>query len=477
MKRSTGAKTNNSVVKCVGFGIVSAIAILLMIIKPCVGLGVMGHLAMGVTLITVAAWIFRPWGIPCSVSGFFLLGMMLIVGMPAGVVFSGFSQSALWTLIPALFFGFALQKTGLGRRIATGLLAVFPAKWWSIALAWVIIGVVLSLITPSMTVRAAIMIPIAADCCELYGLKEKSKGAAFFVITALMMAIVPGNGWLTGGLNGPIIQGVFDSTPGLEGVVTFDSWMTAALMPAMVTTVVTVILGFLFLHPHETLSKERFIENSKNTKCKLTSSEIKTAGILVAACILFFTGNIHGAPSAAICLLAVVLLFATRVLEPGDFITGINWDLIFFVGSGLCMSQIFAESSLSHWLSVMISPVIGKLAERPVILIFIMLTVLFVWRFVDVTTLVPTIVILAPIVSTVSSDYGINPMIWTVLFALAISSIFLSYTNMWAFMGKKLAGPHVWEEQMLFKYGTAYFIACCVGVACAIPFWMMAGMI
>lgn len=459
------------------FLLLALVAVVLMVVQPCTGLSNVGHLTMGFTIMMIGGWIFKPWGVPTAVSGLFFLGAMLIVGVPSGVAFTGFSQSSLWTLIPALFFGFALQKSGLGRRIANALLGLFPSTWIAVTVAWVVIGVVLSLVTPSMTVRAAIMIPIAAECCELYGLQKGSKDSSFLVITALMMAILPGSGWLTGGLVGPIIQGIFESTAGLEGVITFESWMGASLLPVLVTTVMTVVLAFLFLRPSAKLSKELFKENGQKGGKKISAAEIKTALILSVSCILFFTGNLHGIPSAAICLLAVVLLFATGVLAPNEFSTGINWDLIFFVGSGLCMSQIFTYSGFSDWLSTTITPVIGKLAVSPVLMVFVLLVVLFIWRFVDITTLIPTTVILAPIISSVAVSYGIDPMVWTVILTLAITSIFLSYTNMWAAMGKKIAGEYSWEEGHIFKYGLAYFIACCVGVACAIPFWMMNGLL
>jgi len=461
----------------IAFLLLALIAVAVMVLQPCNGLSNTGHMTMGFTIMMIGGWIFKPWGVPTAVSGLFFLGAMLIVGVPAGVAFTGFSQSALWTLIPALFFGFALQKTGLGRRIANALLGLFPSTWGAVAVAWVVIGVVLSLVTPSMTVRAAIMIPIAAECCELYGLKKGSKDAAFLTITSLMMAILPGNGWLTGGLVGPIIQGIFESTAGLEGVITFESWMSASLLPVLVTSVLTVLLGFFALRPSQKLSKEVFQENGRKGSQKISAAEIKAALILSVSCVLFFTGNIHGIPSAAICLLAVVLLFATGVLAPPEFSSGINWDLIFFVGSGLCMSEIFTYSGFSAWLSETITPVIGKLAVNPVLMVFVLLVALFIWRFVDITTLIPTTVILAPIISSVAVSYGIDPMVWTVVLALAITSIFLSYTNMWAAMGKKIAGDYAWEEGQIFKYGVAYFIASCIGVACTIPLWMMNGLL
>ena len=470
------AGRNGGAVKIGCFAAICVLSVILMTARPFDGLSGLGHCVMGSTLMMVGGWIFRPWDIPCSVSGLFFLGAMLILGMPPAAVFSGFSQNALWTLIPALFFGFALQKTGLGQRIALYLLKAFPSNWAAVICAWVIIGLALSLVTPSMTVRAAIMIPIAAQCCRLYELPKGSKSAAFLQITALMMAIVPGNGWLTGTLTGPIIQGIFDSTRGLEGVITFDSWLKASLLPVLVTTVVLAVLGFFFLRPEVKLSRDTFLAGAER-RTRASRHELETAVILGICCVLFFTGNIHHIPNTAICLFAVVLLFVLGVAEPEEFSTAVSWDLIVFIGTGLCMSGIFTEAGLSDWLSDAIAPALTALTERPVIFVFLILTLLFLWRFVDVTTLIPTTVVLAPIVQRVSVQAGISPMVWTTLFSLAICSVFLSYTNMWAAMGRRLVGDYAWTESQVFRYGLAYFAACCAGVACAIPLWTAQGLL
>ena len=70
--------------------------------------------------------IFKPFKLSYSAGGLFLAFFALALGLKPGIVFSGFTQSAIWTLIPALFFGFTLQKTGLGKRIA---LAISPLVW------------------------------------------------------------------------------------------------------------------------------------------------------------------------------------------------------------------------------------------------------------------------------------------------------------------------------------------------------------
>lgn len=470
------AGRNGGAVKVGCFAALCVLAVILMAARPFDDLSGLGHCVMGFTIMMVGGWIFRPWDMPCSVSGLFFLGAMLVAGMPPATVFLGFSQNALWTLIPALYFGFALQKTGLGQRIAVYLLKAFPSNWGAVICAWAIIGLVLSLVTPSMTVRAAIMVSVAAQCCRLYGLPKGSTSAALLQLTALMMSIVPGNGWLTGTLTGPIIQGIFDSTRGLEGVITFDSWLKASLLPILVTTIALTVLGFFFLRPEVKLSKGAFLSGTSQQQ-KFSRHELETAVILGICCVLFFTGNIHHVPNTAICLFAMVLLFVLGVVEPEEFSSAISWDLIVFIGVGLCMSEIFAEAGLSDWLSDTIAPSLTALTEYPVIFIFVILALLFLWRFVDVTTLIPTTVVLAPIVQRVAIQQGISPMVWTTLFSLAICCVFLSYTNMWAAMGKRLVGDYIWTEGQVFRYGVAYFAACCVGVACAIPLWTAQGLL
>ena len=458
------------------FAVVFLAAAVLMIVKPCPGLEGMGHYAMGFTIITVAGWIFRPFGVPNSICGIFLLGAMLIFGMSTDTVFSGFSQNALWTLIPALFLGYALQKTGLGERIATGVLRIFPSNWAAVTCAWVLIGTALSLVTPSMTVRAVIMIPVAQQCCRLYGLKQGSRESAYMILITLFTSIFPGNAFLIGNLTAQIILGVFETTPGLTGTITFDTWLQAALLPVAIITVLSVILGYLFLKPSQKLSREQFRSNTAAQK-RISSHELITAIVLAVSCILFFTGRYHGISSTAICIMAAVILFAAGVIRAGEFATGISWDLVFFFGAALSMSSIFQASGLSDWLAEMISPVVMSIAGNPFLFILIITVVLFIWRFVDVTTLIPTMIILAPVVSRLSADMGISPAVWGTIFAVASISMFLTYTNMWTVMGKGMVKEYAWQEGQLFRFGLAFFLASLAGFLITVPYWMSKGLL
>lgn len=122
---------------------------------------------LGIVCITVGIWVFKPFGLTSSLGGFFLAASLLAIGIAPAVVFGGFTQASMWTLVPTLYFGYVLQKSGLGNRIALTIIRLLPANYGVMLLAWVMIGIILSILTPSITVRVAIIIPIAVSCGKL----------------------------------------------------------------------------------------------------------------------------------------------------------------------------------------------------------------------------------------------------------------------------------------------------------------------
>jgi di/tricarboxylate transporter len=160
----------------------------------------LGHKVLMGLIIAVGLWVFKPWDIPFSVTGCLLMMIYLVFGITPDKVFSGFTSSALWVLLPALYFGYVLVKTGLGKRISYLVIKAFNPSFISLILAWVVIGLLLSALTPSITVRVAIVMPLALSCVEVCKLEKGSNGRALILLTAWAMALLPGTGWLTGAL-------------------------------------------------------------------------------------------------------------------------------------------------------------------------------------------------------------------------------------------------------------------------------------
>jgi len=462
---------------CIGSGLLTLMAVAIMAVRPfSAGLSGTAQLMLGGLLISLSIWIFKPFQLSYSAGGLFLACFALAIGLKPSAVFSGFTQASIWTLVPALFFGFTLQKTGLGKRIALAIIKLFKPSYGSLVFAWVLIGLTLSLLTPSSTVRVAIMIPIAVQCGELCGLEKGSKGNSLILLTAFGMATLPGSGWMSGVLWGPIVSGMINAVPGMEGLVTFDGWFAVMFVPVTIMTILLIAGSLFVLQPKEKLSADAINAIKNRAAPRMGRHEIMTGGILVAAFALFITNGLHGLPDAAVCLGAVFMFFLTGVLDVKEFNTGVNWDLIVFIAIALGLGAIFTETGISEWLAGIVVPALAPIAGNPYLFMFCVMAVAFLWRFFDVALFIPTMAILVPILPSIQQAYHISPLVWLFVFVVAGNSFVMAYQNMWAMMSRSVAGERAFTNKHLGIYGILYFAASFIALLAAIPMWIAAGL-
>ena len=467
----------NSKISYIGSGAVLIGALLIIIIKPISSLSTQGQVVLAGILITLGLWIFKPFKLPFSAGALFFAAYMMAVGIPTATVFSGFTQSAVWTLVAALFFGFVLKKTGLGYRLALMILKLFRPSYLTLTLAWALIGLILSVLTPSMTVRVAIMMPIAVSCTELCNLKAGSKGNSLILLTAFAMALIPGGGWITGSLTGPVLQGAYDSVQGLEGMLNFTSWFSVSFVPVEIATVLMLAGSLIFLKPKEKLPEEaaRAIKETKLGRIK--KDEIITAVILVACFILFLSGNKLSISSTIVCLGAVVLFFAFGIIKASEIGEAVSWDLIVFLGMALSLGNICSSVGIIEWLSGLIVPALKPFAGNPFLFVGVVTVFFFMWHFIDIASFFPTFVIFPAVFPAIQEAYGVSPLIFAPILALAGCAFFVSYENHWVLMGQAVARERSWTGAHLGTYGTIYFVSSLIGIMIAVPIWQNMGLI
>ncbi len=481
--------------KMVGLIAIAVLGLLIAAVKPFAPeLASMGHYIMALIVIALGMWIFRPGNLPFMAGSAVILGGTLAIffAYKAGLVFppnkvpfkappqifnavmGGFTSSAVWTLIPALFFGFVLQKTGLGKRLAYMVLKSFPAGWASMALSWLIIGVILSALTPSITVRVAIVIPIALAIVEACKLEYRSRGSAYICLLAWGMCLFPGTGWLTGSLSGPIMQGFFP--PELKPMANFADWFKILALPWFVVTLVYVILAFILAKPKEAIaiSSDMFKDEYRKMG-PMSRDELIVLLVLVGALVMFSTEKIHGIPTPAAALGALFLLVMFRIISGPEISSGINWDVVVFFGVAVALPPIFAVSGISGWFAPLISGPILGLAGSPLLFMIVITLGLMAIRFVDVpwgfTTCALTVVLLIPLLQ----DFGYHPLVVTMAYLIAVNFFLLSYQQPFLLMAEGMTQGRGWAPAHVTLFGVIYIISAFVSLLVAVPYWKMIG--
>ena len=435
-------------------------------------------LASGIALvIAVFCWIKKPFGLPFSITGFVFIGINVAAGVPMSIAFSGYASGGFWTVIPALFFGFALASTGLGKRISYILISRLKEPTLpKLIVMFFILGMILSLLTPSMTVRVVIVVPIALSCAELCGYGNGTKERSILLISVWISAVVPGNAWPTGSLNGPIYTGMFANN-GIE--IEFVAWVQTSFLPIILTVALTIVFGYL-----TNRSKEKSTLDTANFKVafaeigSVKKQEVATGLILVIVFVFFVTRDAHHIPDALVCIAALVALFCFGVIKTENLSTGISWDIALFIGGALSYGAIFEYTGLSQAIVRVIAPAVAPLASNSAGLFLVLaLIVMFFWRFVDVATFVPTSAIVIAMAPGFAGQFGIDPYVWIPILSLAQNTFLMSYTNMFALIAEKNMGDAGWDKKTFSRYSMVYCVVAVVSVIVSLPGWAGQGFI
>jgi len=482
--------------KMLGLIAIAVLGLLIAVAQPFApGLSPLGHYVMGVVVAGLGMWIFRPGALPFMSGTAIILGLTLALffAFKAGLVFpgkvpfkappqiygvvmGGFTSSAVWTLIPALYFGFVLQKTGLGKRIAYMVLKTFPASWLGLSISWLVIGVALSALTPSITVRVAIVVPISIGIVEACKLEYRSKGSAYICLLAWGMCLFPGTGWLTGSLSGPIMQGFFP--PEIKAMCNFDDWFRILALPWFLVTIVYVFLAFILAKPKEAISitSDMFKEEYKKLG-PMSKDEMISLLILVGSLVMFFTEKMHGIPTPATALGALFLFVMSRIISGPDISAGINWDVVCFFGVAVALPPIFGVSGISAWFGPLIKGPIMSVAGTPLLFMLVITAGLLLIRFVDVpwgfTTCALTIIMLIPLFK----DFGYHPLVVTMAYLIAINFFLMSYQQPFLLMGEGMIQGRGWAPAHVTLFGLIYIASAFISLLVAVPYWKMIGVI
>src|SRR5580692_2430722 len=142
-----------------GLAVAIILGLIIMFMPTPVGLTATGQRVLAIISFTVVLWVFQV--INNGIAAILMMALLIPAGVRVPDALSGFSGGSWWILVSVLFYGCAMKSTGLAQRISYYILSLFPSTYTGILFAFFLVGLILALGIPSMTVRTAIMVPIA----------------------------------------------------------------------------------------------------------------------------------------------------------------------------------------------------------------------------------------------------------------------------------------------------------------------------
>lgn len=297
--------------------------------------------AAGLTVLTIGLWATSSLPEHLVAIIFFVAAILLSVA-PQSVVLSGFLSTALWLVFGGLVLGVAVQRTGLGSWLASGVVDRIGTSYASVIAAVVIGNVILGFLVPSAMARAVILMPIVVALAEHLGFRPGDRGRTGMVVaTAVCGYVVPAT-ILPANLPNAVLLGAADTIYDMQ--ITYGQYLlfNFPVNGALKAVILWALVCRLFpakLGPKSGAVVER----------EPLSRDGRLLLVLLCACLaLWMTDRWHGIAPGWISTAAALICLLPRVnlVPPECFQRDVSFATLIYVAGILGLGAVVAYSGL-----------------------------------------------------------------------------------------------------------------------------------
>ena len=453
------------------FGV--SLAVVLRLLPTPHGLTPVGHSILAILALTIVLWVFEVFG--NAVTALLMVGLMIMAGVKPAQALSAFSALSWWILVVVLFYGFAMQSTGLAKRLSYVMLNLLPATYPGILGAFFLIGLILSLGVPSMTVRTAIMTPIAWALVHALGLEPKSRGSSLIMLSCVEMAVIPGCSTLLGSLWGPLMIQLF-SKIGLQ--LEWMPWARAMFLPTMVWSVLLLVGNYIALRPDQEITVGKTFARAELTKMGgMSRQEIATAVIVILSIFYWIFGSVHKLPTYVVGMFAIAAFTAFGILREKNWGGAVNWPLLIFLGCAFGLPEVIEGNKVTEWLAEFIIPIIAKVSGNVLAFAVVLFLAMIVLRFCDPTGFLIMTVLFLPVARiAISNHLPISPIVIIASILLAGHPFWALYENFWIALAHGLCDNLAFSDAYRVRLAHVYLVVSLVALAIAVGYWRLIGL-
>lgn len=404
------------------------------------------HAVTIVFAIAVIAWLTEI--VPLAVTSLLIPALLTVSGaVSAKVAFSGFGDPILFIFMGAFFMAASMQRHGLDRRLALGILRLrFLRGRPTLTFAAFMATTAFLSMWASNTATAAIMISLFVSSqatarstlepglgAEGGGSPTHHPGQESAVLTLAYTASTGGLAVMVSTPPNAIAARFLGETLGPENFGYLE-WFLLGLPTSIL---MSVVLFTFYFHrggqeiPFETPEEEDPTRMSRGERVTLYAFILAIVGwsfpgaakFLSLPGVVFFAERLH---PGAVALIASLPLFITRdetgaPVLPWQEATKIDWGVIMLFGGGLCLGEAMMQTGLAEMLGRLLIEGIGIETHLGLVVAAVVVS-LFV---TEVCSNTATANMMIPIMLAASLSIGANPILPVVGVALAASCSFM----------------------------------------------------
>jgi len=321
--------------------------------------------SLGIVTLGACLWISE--AMPAFAVALLIIGLqVLVLGQPGGVLAASDDAKAweiyvqpwasppMWLFFGGLVLASAAARTGMDRWVAGGVLRLTKGRPSRILPSLMAVTFLFSMFM-SNTATCAMMLAVLTPA--LATLPKDSPVAKSLLLGLAFAANIGGMATIIGTPPNTIGAGFLEN----RGGITFLRWMALGLPPAIV---LGVLIGFILMRPIRAagnlitlmIPEPAKTERSGHLPTYEPLANWKKASTLVVfllTVVLWMTGAIHGAPTAVVSFLPIVVLCMIGVIRAEE-IRSLQWDVLILLAGGLSLGVGIESSGLAAWVAAQI---------------------------------------------------------------------------------------------------------------------------
>ncbi len=352
----------------------------------------------------------------------------------------------LFLILGGAFFALAIERTGMHRRVALGILRFAGKSSFGLLLAFMTATAFLSMWI-SNTSTALIMMPIALAVIAAGGIKEEdTEGmAGALVMGVAFAASLGGLGTLVGSPTNAIAAGLIEKQ--LQINISFVDWMSFGVPILLVAVPVTAWILARVQHINDRPFDASAARGAIGEQGALSGAEKRLFPLILLVIALWMAqpmletmlpkGSVTDGTIAIACSLLLFILpdGSGRPLLNWKEADRAPWGVIMMFGGGLALAAGITESGLASWLGEALKPLAGV---HPLIIAAAITALVIV--ITEFASNVATASGVMPVVAGLVAATGSDPWLLAMCASIAAS---------WGFMMPSGTGPNAiaWSTQ------------------------------
>ncbi len=389
--------------------------------------------------ILMAVW-WMTEALPLTVTAFLpFLALPLMGVLNAQDTAKEYYSPILFLLLGGAFFALAIERTGMHKRVALGLLGMAGKSSFGLLLAFMTATAFLSMWI-SNTSTALIMMPIALAVIAAGGIvEEQTEGmAGALVMGVAFAASIGGLGTLVGSPTNAIAAGLIEKQLGLH--IGFVDWMAFGVP----IVVVAVPASAWIIARVQRIDRQKFdagaARGAIGEQGRWSSAEKRLLPVILLVIGLWFAqplledilpkGSVTDGSIAIACAFLLFLIpdGSGRPLLTWKEADRAPWGVIMMFGGGLALAAGINASGLDDWLGAALRPLAG--VHPLIIAVAITALVILITEF---ASNVATASGVMPVVAGLIAATGSDPWLLAMCASIAAS---------WGFMMPSGTGPN-----------------------------------